>query len=286
MQDAIPELDRLFYEVGTYRNSKEYLELLNFIKKFRNIAPYNAMLLHVQNPNCSYVTTAYEWQDRFQRRPKVDARPLVILRPFGPVSFVFDIEDTEGKPYPSHLLDPFHADGIVSETELKRFVHSMRNCGIAYKEEEMDRQSAGYISVINSYIEIKRKEATALLSQPFGMTVNSKLDAPTKLATMYHELGHLYCGHLYGEEIKHIPHRYYLPLENMEFEAESVCWLLCERHGIDNPSAAYLDGYLNENKELPDISVETVLKAVAQIETIRNGVSAPLKELIIKKDDI
>ena len=52
---------------------------------------------------------------------------------------------------------------------------------------------------------------------------------------------------------------------------------------INNPSAAYLSGYLDANKTIPDISVETVLKAVAQIEIIYKGVKAPRKELIVKK---
>ena len=283
MQDALPELDRLFYEVGTYRTSKEYLELLDFIKRFRSIAPYNAMLLHVQNPKCTYVATAADWMNRFQRHPKTDARPLVILRPFGPVSFVFDIDDTEGKPYPPHLTDPFYADGTVSDSQIQHFVLSMRNSGIAYEEKELDRDSAGYISVVNSQVKIKYKDHDAILSQPFGMTVNKRLNPPAKMATMYHELGHLYCGHLYGAKMKHIPQRYDLSPQVMEFEAESVCWLLCERHGISNPSAAYLDGYLSENKEIPDISVETVLKATAQVEVIRNGVSSPQKDLINQK---
>ena len=280
MNGTIPELDQLFYEVGTYRTSKEYMELLEFIKRFRNIAPFNAMLLHVQNPKCTYVATAADWIYRFQRKPKVDARPLVILRPFGPVSFVFDIDDTEGEPFPPLLTDPFYAEGEVSDSQIKHFVNSMKNSGIAYAEKELDRDSAGYISVINSQVTINYRDKKAVLSQPFGMTVNKTLNRPAKLATMYHELGHLYCGHLYGADMKHIPQRYHLSHEEEEFEAESVCWLLCERHGIKNPSAAYLNKFLNENQEIPNISVETVLKAVAQVEIIRNGVPMPRKELI------
>ena len=69
-------------------------------------------------------------------------------------------------------------------------------------------------------------------------------------------------------------------IQRLEFEAESVCWLLCERQGIKNPSAEYLNGYLDNNGEIPKISLDTVLKAVAAIEQIREkNFSAPRKEL-------
>lgn len=54
----VPELDKLFIEVGIYRESKDLKNLFEFIKKFRNIAPYNAMLLHVQKPGSQYVASA------------------------------------------------------------------------------------------------------------------------------------------------------------------------------------------------------------------------------------
>jgi hypothetical protein len=86
----IPELDRLFNDIGTYRKSKELKELFEFIKKFSHIAPYNALLIHIQKPGSIYVATTVEWKRKFNRTVNADARPLVILRPFGPVSFVFE----------------------------------------------------------------------------------------------------------------------------------------------------------------------------------------------------
>lgn len=51
-----------------------------------------------------------------------------------------------------------------------------------------------------------------------------------------------------------------------EFEAVSVCYLVCLRLGIENPSAEYLHGYLKTNAELPPISLERVLVATGLIE--------------------
>lgn len=72
------------------------MELLEFVKKFPHIAPYNAMLVHVQKPGSQYVCSASEWRNGYHRDIKPGARPLVILRPFGPVSFVFELLDTDG----------------------------------------------------------------------------------------------------------------------------------------------------------------------------------------------
>ena len=64
---SIPELDKLFEEIGTYRKSKEFDDLIQFIKKFPHIAPYNAMLIHVQKPGSEYVASAAEWRRSFGR---------------------------------------------------------------------------------------------------------------------------------------------------------------------------------------------------------------------------
>lgn len=281
MTQSVPELDKLFYQVGTYRSSAEYLELISFVKRFRAIAPYNAMLLHIQNPNSSYVATASDWATRFGRRPKPDARPLVILRPFGPVAFVYDEKDTEGNELPKSLTDPFDAEGTVTDFELSRMVKSMCYSGVGYSEESMSINEAGYISRADYQMSTNRNGKEVKLRQLARIAINKNLVNPSKLATIYHELGHLYCGHIKVECLKGILKRYDLPLEVEEFEAESVCWLLCERQGIINPSAAYLSGYLGSRSTIPNISIETILKAVGQIETIYRGVTAPLKEIII-----
>jgi hypothetical protein len=42
------------------------------------------MLLQVQKPGLMYAASAVDWNERFERRPKAGARPLLILWPFGP----------------------------------------------------------------------------------------------------------------------------------------------------------------------------------------------------------
>ena len=54
----------------------------------------------------------------------------------------------------------------------------------------------------------------------------------------------------------------------MEFEAESVSFLVCQRMSIDTPAAEYLSGYLNNNEVVPEISLDTIFKAVQRIESM------------------
>ncbi len=282
-QNNIPELDKLFQDVRSYRSCKNYMELFNFIKRFRNIAPYNAMLIHIQKPGSKYVASAKDWYVRFGRTPKPGARPLIILWTFGPVSFVYELEDTEGRDFPQNLEKPFKPEGKISDLEFDNFVRNLYFNGFKLYYENYGTEYAGAVRVINRHATYTdKRNILHNFKMPFAITLNRNHDKVTQLATIYHELGHVYCGHIWRQELDYLPKRYGLPIEVEEFEAESVCWLLCERDGIKNPSAEYLSNYLNSYNEIPDISIDTVLKATAKIEQLRNKTFAsPRKELKI-----
>ena len=106
--DAVRSLlDQLLADSRLYTQSKDYKELLDFVVRLRNFAPFNAMLLQVQKPGLSYAASARDWRERFGRRPKEGVRPLLILWPFGPVALVYDVMDTEGKPLPDDVASFF-----------------------------------------------------------------------------------------------------------------------------------------------------------------------------------
>lgn len=282
-KETIAELDKLFQEVGTYRYSADYRELLVFARKFPKIAPFNAMLLHIQKPGSSMVATAGEWRIRFGRKPIPGARPLVILKPFGPVEFVYELNDTEGKELPQIIEQPFEAIGEVTRAMLGIFIDNLYLSGIRVNLQNYGTDFAGQVQRINETANFTNSKGTIQFKQYYCITVNENMDNASKLATIYHELGHIFCGHIPCPYQKYIPTRGYLPKEVEEFEAESVCWLLCERQGIKNPSAQYLSTYLKGNGQVPNISLTNVLKAAGEIEQIRKGVSRPRKDLLVKE---
>jgi hypothetical protein len=281
----IPELDKLFLDVGTYRKSTDFHELIKFIKKFPRIAPYNAMLIHIQKPGSSYVASTNDWKKKFNRTIKPGARPLVILRPFGPVAFLFELSDTEGEePFPEELLNPFTVEGKLPESIFNNLVENLKCDGISYSEVELGSSRAGSIQTDGSNKRAKmiQSQKEIKLKILFNIIVNRNHPIETRFATIIHELGHLYCGHLGTPDPKMWKDRTNLEINQEEFEAESVCWMVCERLGIKNPSAEYLSGYLNENEFIPDISVDTVLKSVAMIESLLHNAKTPRKELVLR----
>ena len=68
-----------------------------------------------------------------------------------------------------------------------------------------------------------------------------------------------------------------MPLEVREFEAESICYLVCTRLGLENPSAEYLAGYVRNYETTPPISLDTVMKASLLIEQMGRGRLPPRK---------
>ena len=274
----VKALDELFHEVGVYRQSKDLKELFDFIKKFPKIAPFNAFLLHIQKPGSQYVASASEWRERFNRTIKPGARPLVILWPFSPVRFVFELADTDGKaPFPEKLLKPFQTNGTLDRFALQRLVRNLPRDGVSYHEADHGTGSAGFIEVAKGDVtqDAGKKKAKVL----YYLVVNKNHSQEEKFATIAHELGHLYCGHLGTPNESWWPDRREEHINVREFEAESVAWLLCERAGIKNPSAEYLSRYLNENAQIPTVSLEDILKAAGMIEamTLR---SLPLRKEI------
>ena len=126
----VAALSQLFRRSGRYRGAEEYKRLLGFVGQFPQYSPYNAALLHVQNPGVSFTATRRQWRERFDRVPEPGARPYVILQPFGPVLFVYDLPDTEprsdeAEELPEKVTDPFAVEGKLSEDTWTR---TLQNC--------------------------------------------------------------------------------------------------------------------------------------------------------------
>ena len=107
-------LDQLLADSRLYHSSQDYRDLLSFVARMRNFAPFNAMLLQIQKPGLSHAASAADWRDRFGRKPKPGARPLLILWPFGPVALVYDVLDTEGRELPKDVAS-YWAQGPIDD---------------------------------------------------------------------------------------------------------------------------------------------------------------------------
>ncbi|MDF0643105.1 MAG: hypothetical protein P0111_03670 [Nitrospira sp.] len=190
--------------------------------------------------------------------------------------FVFDVSDTvpeEGAPaLPREVVEPFEVrQGKVSD-ELDRTIMNSRRDGVEVSERMAGSQSAGLIQRAKPgrtlAVQVKERPRPEFLDIPlrYELLLNTEHSKATKYATLVHELGHLYCGHLGTPYERFWPDRRGLPYEVEEFEAESICYLVCARLGIDNPSEEYLAGFMKTNEETPPISLDCVMKAAGLIE--------------------
>ena len=181
-------LDQLFSDSRLYTKSRDYKDLLDFVARLRNFAPFNAMLLQVQKPGLSYAASAHDWSVRFGRRPKEGARPLLILWPFGPVALVYDIMDTKGRALPpSTAFFPAHGD--MDSEGIARFLSAARKKNIDVHLVDAGDRRAGSIRVENRPVDPKK-------STSYRLHINQNHAPPVQFATLAHELGHLFLGHL------------------------------------------------------------------------------------------
>jgi hypothetical protein len=274
-------LDELVNLAHQYTSSESYQKLIRFVAGFRFYSPYNAMLIHIQMSGATFVAPAHRWIRQFGRTIRPDAHPLVILQPMGPVMFVFDVGDTEAgpdaPPLPREVEKPFEVRCGHVGRELDLTIANAKRDGIRILLQKEGSQSAGFIckqdkgsipSPLLFQTGTNRDGGPIYTAIPvrYNLVLNANLSREAIYATMVHELAHLYCGHLGTPNRNWWPDRRGLTKEALEFEAESATYLLCGRLGIDNPSERYLAGYRKQNQEIPEISLECIMKAGGLIE--------------------
>ena len=242
-------------EAAAYQSGPEYRDLLRFVARMRRFSPYNAMLLHRQKPGLSYAATARDWRARWGRTVKADARPLVVLVPFGPVAFVYDVLDTAALPGAPELprdAFAFPAVGAVGAPLLAAVMAAIERGGIRVCEVDAGDGRAGSIK--------------AAAGGGYTLRVNRNHPPPTRFATIAHELAHLHLGHLGADTGRRVPDRRDVPEARAEVEAESVAYLTARRHGVAVACEAYLSGFTSG--EPITLDVERVMRAAGAVERV------------------
>jgi len=259
-QDTRSLLGQLLTDSQLFKKSDEYKKLLDCIICMPNFAPFNAMLLQVQKPGLSYAASSWDWQKRFGRTIKQDARPLIILWPFGPVALVYDVLDTEGKDLPEHIY-AFPAKGAMTQEKIFHFISRIAKKGLNVEFIDKGDNQAGRIIAV--------KRAKDAKEQPhYVIKVNQNHNPNVQFATLAHELGHLFLGHLGLDKALSIPDRASTRSKNAELEAESIAYLICSRHGVENKSESYLSKYVKENQTVDQLDIYQIMRAAGQVETV------------------
>jgi hypothetical protein len=255
-------IDQLIAATKLYDSSEAIHELLNFTIRLRELAPFNAMLLHIQKPGLTHAATAQDWWRRFGRVPKKDARPLLILRTMGPVDFVFDIQDTKGRDVPVDAF-AFPTFGNMTESRFNEFMSSVVKQRIAIVPLDAGDGQAGWIRLLMAAEAGKGKNH-------YELAYNRNHPAPTRSVTVAHELAHLYLGHLGADRARRVPDRRDTPHALREVEAEIAAYLVAMRNGLKPRSESYLANYKGA---FEDLNLYAVTRAANAVETAM-GISA------------
>src|SRR5437870_3515972 len=231
-------LDDLISRTLAYRTGPELKALFDFMRRFPHIAPYNAMLLHVQNPGIGYALQARLWERHYHRQVRPGVRPYVILQTMGPVAFVFEPSDTEPIDpavdlVPEIVQNPFPAKGQPPIGAIKTLISTCLKIGIEVELRDRGTNLAGSVQRLTHR------------TPPFHLVLNLKHTEAQQLGTLAHELAHVFCGRLGDFDGGFWPDRSYVTKVTREFEAEAVAYLVTDRLNLDIGSVEYLAGFLS-----------------------------------------
>jgi hypothetical protein len=250
-------LDEFLHACEDFRRGDVFLDALRFVGRFTDYAPLNAFLIYTQRPTATFVASKAKWRRQFGRTLLPTARSIVILAPMGPVTFVFDIEDTDGRALPEYFNEPHEVGG---QLERSIWDNTLNNC----IEKEKFRIAFSEKSFLNGACVAKNRGGDYVIE------INKNLETVESwYSCLVHELGHIYCGHLGEDGGKRWKARAHLKRNQREIEAESAAYLVCRRLRLKTKAVEYVAGYLDDQEEdLKAINMNAILSAASTIEAM------------------
>ena len=253
-------LDHLLEDSRLYKSGHDYLALLEFIARMRNFAPFNALLLQIQKPGLQFAASKHDWRELFQAEVKEDARPLLILWPFGPVALVYDVVDLVSGNIPIDA-QAFVAKGSITEGCIQAFIKRMTAKNISVEITDAGDGKAGSIQMTEAPTD---KDTRGF----YKMKINGNHTPSVRFVTIAHELAHLFLGHQGEDQKWGIKDRCHCNDAKRELEAETVAFLVAKRNGVESRSETYLANYVKDNPALSNIDFYQITRAAGQIETL------------------
>lgn len=280
-QPIYVSINEFFVRAIRLKESGKIEKYLRFQKNNPDKAPFNNALAFIQNPDVSYYASAYQWEKRFNRTIKENARPMVILFPFGPVEFVFDIENTEGESITDEKILYWWREngGEFDGRIMERTCRNLEQMGIKFQVATPWEYFEGRSLRTGGTAE--RTESTGELA----IHLHPRYKEPDMEAygVLCHEIAHILLGHLGQRTVEKktkdgvmqkkiiVKDRQHLPRNIQELEAELVAWIVFAGLGIEKESEAYIAGWLTEVSDIEKIDFSEVFKVAAKIQEMGKG---------------
>lgn len=266
-------IDDLFRNSAVYRNSAAFQEMIDFCARFRAYAPFNNMLVRLQNRSCAFYATAKHWKEEFDCIIKEDARPMLILAPMHPVMLVYDLDAVENPPLPGKLRAFGAIQGMWAPERLNHLLANAKRWAVRVEFKSLSSTHGGFATK-----NLKNH------NHKMRIAVHAGLDEPGRYGVLCHELAHIFLGHLGSDRDVWWPSRHSLDHQTVEIEAEAVAHIVLTRAGLKSASAPYLSSYIEKGAVPQTVSVDLIGKVAGKIEEMSlHSKSAPKPKAPAKK---
>lgn len=266
-------INDFFSKIIELKDSGLLEKYFKFLKKVPNNAPFNNTLVFIQNPGCSYYATADQWGERFNRTIKSNVHPMIILFPFGPVDFVYDLNDTEGEEITDEKTLSWWREkgGTLDDKIIINTTKNLETLNIDFKRVAPREYLKTNSLTTGGFAE-------RLSDQDLRIALHPRYSEASleSYGVLCHEIAHILLGHLGRIEIETkggnkrkieiAKDRKYIKHNIKELEAELVAWIVFNSMGIEKNSESYMASWLIKEGNVQQIEIVEVLKVAGKIQ--------------------
>jgi hypothetical protein len=267
-------IDRLIRQLIVSGAVSGVEDLLDQVSAIPDRKLFNALLAIAQLPHATFLRSDRAWEEGWGRRIRPGERPLVLMVPFGPVELVYDVSQTEptdeAKPLPFDATPFAMAPFDAADDALATLTEALKALGVRVVVARQGVSLAGHIARVRAAGSLAVRSDDP--SQPprevpvrWLVELNASHAPTERLATLAHELGHLFCGHVGADQGDAWPARDLPDRVQREFEAESVARLVFRRVAPGAELPPYLEHVLPPGQPPPDEGWTHVAQAADRV---------------------